>query len=168
MADINPFNFLLNRDNTDTAVAAPAYSITKVLATGASVVTPLVVLLASKLGSVDFSSAEIVVLTVAVLGFLAIVAAADVISRSSATANAEMSRALRQAEGVEKSDGVLFEFLPVRKGILHLDGPDPDVQILAGWGLRLLVAEQGKPLAETKLDLSHVCGSVPAEPEHLT
>src|SRR5438067_564458 len=118
MADIKPIDFLLNRGNPDTAVAAPAYSITKVLATGASLVTPLVVLLASKLGSLDFSSAEIVVLTVAVLGFLAIVAAADVISRSSATANIETSRAPRQIEDGERSDAVLFEFLPVRKGVL--------------------------------------------------
>jgi hypothetical protein len=148
MADTNPISFLLNRDNADTSVAAPAYSITKVLATGASVVTPLVVLLATKLGSLDFSSAEIVVLTVAVLGFLAIIAAADVISRSAATANAEASRAARPvAVAVEGSDGVLFEFLPVRKGIFHVDGPDPDVQIVAGRGPQLLIAEQGKPLA---------------------
>jgi hypothetical protein len=41
---------------------------------------------------------------------------------------------------------VLFEFQPVRKGILHVDGPDPDVQVLAGRGRQLLVSEQGKQL----------------------
>jgi hypothetical protein len=149
MADTNPINFLLNRDNTGAAVAAPAYSITKVLATGASVVTPLVVLLASKLGSIDFSSGEIVILTVAVLGFLAIVAAADVISRSTAAGNADPTHAAAQPAPATTagSNDVLFEFLPVRKGMLHKDGPDPDVQVLAGRGPQLLVAEQGKPLA---------------------
>lgn len=149
MADSNPIKFLLNRDNTDAAVAAPAYSITKVLATGASIVTPLVALLAAKLGSISFSSAEVVVLTVALLGFLAIVAAADVISRGAAVGNADQIHTAPQPAAAEGAvaDGVLFEFLPVRKGVLHQDGPDPDVQVLAGRGQLLLVAEQGKPLA---------------------
>jgi hypothetical protein len=157
MAATNLLTFLLNRDKTDTAVSAPAYSITKVLATGASVVTPLVALLAAKVGSVAFSSAEVVVLTVAVLGFLAVVAAADVISRSAAAGHAETAHAeaghaeagsrTQQPAVAAAADGLLFEFLPVRKGILHQDGPDPDVQVIAGRGQRLLVAEQGKRLA---------------------
>lgn len=58
MADspqMNPINFLLNR-NAPGMVGAPAFSITKVLATLATVATPLAALLVAKIGSVDFSS----------------------------------------------------------------------------------------------------------------
>ena len=147
MAESNLVNFLLNRDSTDTTVSAPAYSITKVLAAGASVVTPLAALLVTQIGSVRFSSAEIVALIVAVLAFLAIVSTADVVSRSlAATKAGSVSHSLPVPSELS-SDGVLFEFFPVRKGILHLDGPDPDVEILAGRGQQLLIAEPGKRLA---------------------
>jgi hypothetical protein len=146
MANAKPVAFLLNRDHPDTAVSAPAFSITKVLATGAGILTPLAALLAARLGSMDFSAAEVVALTVALLGFLAIVATADVISRSLVTARSTPARDPLPLDGAEKADGVLFEFVPVRKGILHVDGPDPDVQVLAGRGRQLLVAEQGKQL----------------------
>ena len=146
MANTNPLAFLLNREHTDTAVNAPAFSITKVLTAGVGILTPLAGLLAARLGSLDFSAAEVVTLTVALLGFLAIVTTADVISRSLVTARSAPAAAPLPADGLEKAHGVLFEFQPVRKGILHVDGPDPDVQILAGRGHQLLVAEQGKPL----------------------
>jgi hypothetical protein len=146
MANPNPVAFLLNRDHADTAVSAPAFSITKVLATGAGILTPLAGLLAARLGSLDFTAAEVVALTVALLGFLAIVTTADVISRSLVTTRSTPTAAPLPPDGTEKADGVLFEFQPVRKGILHVDGPDPDVQILAGRGPQLLVAEQGKQL----------------------
>lgn len=147
MAETNLINFLLNRDSSDTAVSAPAYSITKILATSASVVTPLAALLVTQLGSVTFSSTEIVALIVAVLAFLAVVSTADVLSRSLAAIKAGPGSHVLPVAPQAKSDGVLFEFVPVRKGILHRDGPDPDVQILAGRGQQLLIAEPGKPLA---------------------
>jgi hypothetical protein len=157
MADTNLVNFLLNRDSADTAVSAPAYSITKVLATGAGVVTPLAALLVSQIGSVAFSSTEIVALIVAVLAFLAVVSTADVVSRSLAsTRTGSVSHSLPVAPEA-KSDEVLFEFIPVRKGILHQDGPDPDVQILAGRGHQLLIAEPGKRLAWVPQDQVTFC-----------
>jgi hypothetical protein len=146
MATTNPLDFLLNRDHADPAVSAPAFSITKVLTTGVGILTPLAGLLAARLGSLNFSAAEVVTLTVALLGFLAIVTTADVISRSLVTVRSAPAAAQSPVDGAEKAHGVLFEFQPVRKGILHVDGPDPDVQILAGRGRQLLVAEQGKPL----------------------
>jgi len=147
MAETKLVNFMLNRDSADASVKDPAYSLTKVLATGASVVTPLAALLVSRIGSVTFSSAEIVALIVAVLAFLAVVSTADVVSRSlaSAKASSPVAQSLPLPPEV-KADGVLFEFVPVRKGILHCDGPDPDVQVLAGRGQLLLVAEPGKRL----------------------
>lgn len=146
MAKTSLAGFLLNSGNTDTAVSAPAYSITKVLVTGASVFTPLAALLISKINSVTFSSAEIVTLIVAVLGFLAVVTTADVVSRSLATAKTATDNNSVRAAPVERSPGILFEFDPVRKGRLLCDGPDPDVEILAGRGPELLIAEPGEQL----------------------
>jgi hypothetical protein len=157
MAEMNLVNFLLNRASTDSTVSAPAYSITKVLATSASVVTPLVALLVSQIGSVAFSSTEIVALIVAVLGFLAVVSTADVVSRSLATTKAGTGSHPLPAVPEVKSDGVLFEFVPVRKGILHRDGPDPDIQILAGRGQQFLIAEPGKRLAWVSQDHVTFC-----------
>jgi hypothetical protein len=172
MAETNLVNFMLNRDSADTAVSAPAYSLTKVLAAGASVVTPLAALLVTKVGSVAFSSTEIVALIVAVLAFLAVVSTADVVSRSLAsTRTGPVSHALLAAPEAKSlavpevtSDGVLFEFVPVRKGILHRDGPDSDVQILAGRGQQLLIAEPGKQLAWVSQDQVDFCRLVP-EPD---
>lgn len=77
----NPIALLLNRgqdSGSPPAVADPAFSLTKVLATAATVLTPLTALLANVLGNVSFSSGDVVALTLGVLGFLAIASSADV------------------------------------------------------------------------------------------
>jgi hypothetical protein len=89
----DPISFLLNRDTTDNTPAAggdpvtsPAFSLTKVLSGAAMVVTPLAMLLVDKVTKLSFTSGQIVALTVAILGFLAIASAADVVARALAKA----------------------------------------------------------------------------------
>ncbi|MGZ4725930.1 MAG: hypothetical protein ACXV8L_17140, partial [Ilumatobacteraceae bacterium] len=78
--------FFLNKDeNGDTDPAAPvdsnAFSLTKVLGTGALILTPLTTVILNALDKNNFTATHYVVLTVAVLGFLAIASAADVLAR---------------------------------------------------------------------------------------
>jgi hypothetical protein len=86
MPQTNPVKLLLNQESsTDKAVDSPAFSLTKVMATAALVLTPVTTYLVKKIGDVNFSSWQVVVLIAAVLAFLAVTAAADVLARSLAT-----------------------------------------------------------------------------------
>ncbi len=85
MAETNPIDLLLNRDNTSQTVTAPAFSITKVISSAAIVLTPLAAYLAKAIGNVKFTPGQIVALLVAVLALLGITSASDVIARSIAT-----------------------------------------------------------------------------------
>ena len=95
-----------------TPVDAPAFSITKVLTAGSVVVAPLGTLLANWIGDENFklTPGYYVTLFIGLLGFLAIVAAADVVARAlaagaeaataaaKATSDAEISAAKQKAE----------------------------------------------------------------------
>src|SRR5262245_323659 len=90
-------DFLLNKSSKDEQVVdAPAFSLTKVLASAAVIITPIATLLVEQLKNVDLTSGNYVALATAVLGFLAIASAADVLGRSYA------SGAARHAEAMEK------------------------------------------------------------------
>jgi hypothetical protein len=160
----NPIAFLLNRGTPDAAVNAPAYSITKVLATGAAVLTPLASLIASWLGKVEFSAGDIVALTIALLGCLSILGAADVIARSLVAARAAATPPSPAPVAVaQRHGGVLFEFLPIRRGILAAYGPGPEVHIVAAREGQLLVAQPGEGVSWVDQDkvtfVDHVYGS---------
>lgn len=97
-------DFLLNlkAPDADTVVTAPAFSLTKVLASAAIVVGPLATYLVDRFSKVSFSSWQIVSLAVALLVFLAITAAADVLGRSIAAA-AKVKADAVQAAAVTKA-----------------------------------------------------------------
>jgi hypothetical protein len=106
MARTNPISFLLNRpaavaqpdaNAAQPAVDDPAFSLTKVLATAATVLTPLTAILVTQLGDVAFSAGNIVALVLGVLGFLAVASAADVLARGAATGAEKRAEATQAA-----------------------------------------------------------------------
>lgn len=95
MPERNPIKFLTNEgaDAGTTGVVAPAFSLTKVLASAAIIIGPIATLIVNKVGDVDFSPGQIVALALGLLGFLAIVTAADVIARAIAAAAGKRAKA---------------------------------------------------------------------------
>jgi hypothetical protein len=87
MPQHNPIKFLLNRDASATKVSAPAFSITKDLATTAIILGPLTTALVGWLGSAHLTDGQYVTLTLALVAFIAILGAADVLARSYVTAH---------------------------------------------------------------------------------
>lgn len=95
-------SFLLNNSaeaKQAEVVAAPAFSLTKVLATAAAVVAPIATLLVDNFSKLNLSSQQYVTLAIGVLGFLAIASAADVLARSIATSAENNGAAARTAAG---------------------------------------------------------------------
>jgi len=87
MAETNPVKFLLNQSTEaeeSAVVESNAFSLTKVLAAGAIIVGPIATGFLEHLKGLE--TRHWVLLAVALLGFLAIIAAADVIARSIAAA----------------------------------------------------------------------------------
>jgi hypothetical protein len=158
-------DFLLNRSagaQEAQVVEAPAFSLTKVLASAAVVVTPIATLLVDKLADVNLTAWNYTVLAVAVLGFLAITASADVYSRAYATAAKEHATAATAAIGTAAAGlGHIVTFNEPIAGHHINNTPnvaDPEVEVLASAysdGPRLLVKENGSvtwlPAAEVKI-----------------
>jgi hypothetical protein len=89
-------DFLFNKSDQaqkSQVVDAPAFSLTKVLASGSVIVAPLATLLVDKLSDLDLKPHHWVALIIGLLGFLAVTAAADVLARSLATAAAKNAEA---------------------------------------------------------------------------
>ncbi len=127
----NPVDFLLNRDGADKQVVeAPAFSLTKVLAIAAPVVTVVAGFIADKWDqvSVDMEAVHFTALTIAVLAFVAIGAAADVLARSIAVKSESLTR-MRS----ERSN--LYRFPAPIKAELRTNGADSedhrDVDVVA-------------------------------------
>jgi hypothetical protein len=141
MADKNPISFLLNQSQTaiDSAtVTAPAFSLTKVLASAAIIITPISAYLVDQLSKVTLSAGNYVALAAALLGFLAIASAADVLGRSYATAASN--------EALSGLGQVVMFNTPI-PGTHLQPGPDIPVQVLASahvdGGAMVLVSENG-------------------------
>jgi hypothetical protein len=115
------FDFFLNKDDKDVVVNAPAFSITKVMAVVAPVVTALASLASKWIGGYKFTSTEITVLIVSLLAFLAVTASADVLARGMATS------AEKKAAGRAR----IVTFRPPLKAQLALPGPDEAVTVIA-------------------------------------
>lgn len=121
-----------NKTAAESAVTSPAFSLTKVLTAGAVVVAPLGTFLVKAIEGKDFKFApvHIVVLIVGLLGFVAVLASADVLARAIATGSqsqAEASAKLRDTEN-------LIPFpTPIRATLKDAD-VDPEVRVLAATG----------------------------------
>lgn len=112
----------LNEGQEDKAVVeAPAFSITKVMAVTAPLVTALVAWATSKLESVTFSSGQVTALIASLIGFLAITGAADVIARGIATS----------AEKTATGRGKWIRFTQPLAGTLAKPGKDEAISVLA-------------------------------------
>ena len=82
----NPLSLLLNSNKEDTAVVqAQAFSLTKVMAVLAPLVTALATWLAGQFKEASFTTGQITTLLVALIAFLAVTGAADVLARGIAT-----------------------------------------------------------------------------------
>jgi hypothetical protein len=93
-------DFLLNKSEDAQeaqVVEAPAFSLTKVLAASAVVITPLATFIVDQLSKVNLSAGNYTTLVLGLLGFLAITASADVFSRAYATAAKEHATAATAA-----------------------------------------------------------------------
>lgn len=113
--------FLNEGMEASTVVDAPAFSITKVMAVVAPLVTALVTWATSQLESVEFTSGQIAAIIASLIGFLAVTGAADVIARGLATS----------AEKAASSRGKWVRFGQPLNGRLSLRGADEDVTVLA-------------------------------------
>lgn len=111
----------LNEGAEAGVVDAPAFSITKVMAVVAPLITAVVALVTSALEDVSFTSSQIVTLIVALIAFLAVTASADVLARGIAT-SAEKSAAAR---------GRWVTFTRPLSATLALQGKDETVSVLA-------------------------------------
>jgi hypothetical protein len=125
-----PISFLLNKDTTATGdkppaadpVTSSAFSLTKVLSSAAVVVAPLAMLLVDKISDLSFSSGQVVALIVAILGFLAIASAADVLARALANA-AGMQAAAATDAAKSRAAAVDAQSKGAESGLLLLDKP---------------------------------------------
>lgn len=140
-AGFHPIDFLLNDDQSHggsaaaaNPVSAPAFSLTKVLSSAAIVVAPLATWLVDAFTKTDFTSGQIVALTAAILGFLAVASSADVLARAIATAADSRAKA------------VMLLNTPLAAQLRSSD-VDPKVTVLAvrggGSNNSVLVAQNG-------------------------
>ena len=112
----------LNQGTEDKQVVeAPAFSLTKVMAVVAPLVTAVVTSVTAALKNVSFSGGQITTLIVSLIAFLAITASADVIARGLATS--------AQTTAAGRARWVRFD-KPLNAQ-LELQGPDEAVAILA-------------------------------------
>ena len=126
-----PISFLLNKDTTATGdkppaadpVTSSAFSLTKVLSSAAVVVAPLAMLLVDKISDLSFSSGQVVALIVAILGFLAIASAADVLARALANAAGMQAAAATDAAKSRAEAAVDAQSKGAESGLLLLDKP---------------------------------------------
>lgn len=132
----------------EAAVSAPAFSLTKVVTAASVVVTPIGALIVKLIGGKDFKfqPGQVVVLTLGLLGFIAIASSADVLARAIAAgstasgdvAKAQAEAAKAQAETVNSQrDTVnLIPFAtPLKATFTASDGQAPTkVSVLAATG----------------------------------
>ena len=121
---LEPLKFLLNQTaaaKEGQTVEAPAFSLTKVMAVVAPLLTAVTALATSAIKDVSFGAGQITTLIVALIAFLAITASAAVLARGIATS------ADKQANGRLR----MITFAPPLSGQLAKAGADEDVQVLA-------------------------------------
>ena len=133
MAALTDF-FLNQGENSEKQVVeAPAFSLTKVLASGAVVVTPIAALVLDALEThVNFRAHHYVALAIGLLGFLAIASAADVLARALVTGaekKAQAANATRLQAAARAARLVPFDTpVPSHHVKVGLDAP---VKVLA-------------------------------------
>lgn len=145
-------DFFLNSSDSSKGsqvVEAPAFSLTKVMGAAAVIVAPLATLLVNKITSVDLSAGNYVAIAAALLGFLAITSAADVLGRSIATgATAQATQAENLAAEARTSLAKLIPFGTPIPGTHTETGVDTPVTVLAAarGDVAYLLVQQGGTL----------------------
>lgn len=125
---VGPVQFLLNKGSEAEAkqvVEAPAFSLTKVLSAGSVIIAPIAAAIVDWLKDGDLKPNHYVALAIALLGFLAITAAADVLARALATA------AEKNAQASAASIGQFIQFESPLDAHRVTSGEDPKVTVLA-------------------------------------
>lgn len=113
--------FLNTGTEEKQVVEAPAFSLTKVMAVVAPLVTGVITVLTAAIKDVSFSGGQITALIISLVAFLAITASADVIARGLATS--------AQTTAAGRARWVRFD-VPLNAQ-LELEGPDEAVVVLA-------------------------------------
>jgi hypothetical protein len=132
-------DFLLNQSEQakeSQVVDAPAFSLTKVLASAAVIITPIATILVEQLKNVNLSPGNYVALALGLLGFLAIASAADVLARALATAakekaDAAKAAAQRNADASLAGLGQVVPFAEPLAGKRVKEGEDEAIHVLA-------------------------------------
>lgn len=139
---MEPIKFLLNeseKTKNQHVVDAPAFSLTKVMAVVAPLLTALVTVATNWIKKNDFTAGQITIIIVALIAFLAVTGAADVLARGiAASAKMTSDAATRTAELTSESTKAaaamrlrLTPFESAIKGQLHQEGRDKDVTVVA-------------------------------------
>ena len=138
-----PISFLLNSDvstQTDNgAVSAPAFSLTKVMAVVAPLLTALVSTVLSNIKGVNWSTTDYVWMIVSLVAFLTVTASADVLARAIATsAKRRADAAVRVAATRADARTRLMRFAVPVPGYLAPQGAD-------GVRVHVLAASDAEP-----------------------
>jgi hypothetical protein len=162
--------FLLNKGpNAEKQVVdAPAFSLTKVLAAGAVIITPIATVIVDAVQEhADFKAQHYVALAIGLLGFLALTAVADVLARALVTAAEKKTDAAQKESDtahmrLATSAARLVPFDKPVGALRALAGPDERVEVLAAASADdpyfLVQTKDGKitwvPAKEVKLGLN--------------
>ena len=119
--------FFLNAGQPQKApVGAPAFSLTKVMAVVAPLITVLVTVATARLKEVTFTEDQLTVIIVALVAFLALTGSADVLARAVATSAEKRAGSVASAR---RTGIVRFETALASR--LTLPGADEDVKVIA-------------------------------------
>jgi hypothetical protein len=132
-------NFFLNKTTeggttmpASATVSSPAFSITKVLTAGAVVIAPLGTVLVKIIQGKDFKPTpdQVVTLIIGLLGFVALLASADVLARAIGAGADSRATAMAQLRDSEN----LIPFATPMRATLKDAATDPEVRVFAATG----------------------------------
>lgn len=118
---------LTNKGAENVVVDAPAFSLTKVMATVVPLLAVIVTAATDRFANDGFTAGHVAMMAVSVVGFLAVVTAADVLARAWATAAQSRSPVTVVGAGIPAT--------------VIKDGVDPKVQVVAISGGRFLCVQ---------------------------
>jgi hypothetical protein len=133
---MNPIGFLLNRTSAtenEGVVSAPAFSLTKVMAIVAPLITALVSTVLSRLDGVNWTTTEYVWMIVSLVAFLAVTSSTDVLARAiAASAKSRAAATTKAAETRAEARGRIIRFSdPLPAFLPPTEGNNVRVRVIA-------------------------------------
>jgi hypothetical protein len=123
---------LFLNDKQPGPVEAPAFSLTKVMAVVAPLVTLIVATVTDLVKDVSFTNGQVTALIIGLVAFLALTGSADVLARALATSAEKSAAALeKSAEASLGAKSPLIAFKSPLSATLSLPGDDEDIKVIA-------------------------------------